>query len=192
MELKDKKIILASGSPRRKEILEGMDLCFETDTLNSFKEEFGPDIPHEEIPALMSRGKSHGFHRELGENEILVTADTMVLCRGQVLGKPKDREDAIRMLKLISGHLHRVITAVTIRDREHETTFSDTSYVHFRELEDSEIEYYVDKYRPYDKAGAYAIQEWIGYTGIIKIDGSYYNIMGLPAHRLYEELMKFI
>lgn len=192
MELKDKKIILASGSPRRKEILEGMDLCFETDTRNSFKEEFGPDIPHEEIPALMSSGKSHGFHRELGENEILVTADTMVLCRGQVLGKPKDREDAIRMLKLISGHLHRVITAVTIRDREHETTFSDTSYVHFRELEDSEIEYYVDRYRPYDKAGAYAIQEWIGYTGIIKIDGSYYNIMGLPAHRLYEELMKFI
>lgn len=192
MELKDKKIILASGSPRRKEILEGMDLCFETDTLNSFKEEFGPDIPHEEIPALMSMGKSHGFHQELGENEILVTADTMVLCRGQVLGKPKDREDAIRMLKLISGHLHRVITAVTIRDREHETTFSDTSYVHFRELEDSEIEYYVDRYRPYDKAGAYAIQEWIGYTGIIKIDGSYYNIMGLPAHRLYEELMKFI
>ena len=192
MELKDKKIILASGSPRRKEILEGMDLCFETDTRNSFKEEFGPDIPHEEIPALMSRGKSHGFHRELGENEILVTADTMVLCRGQVLGKPKDREDAIRMLKLISGRLHRVITAVTIRDMEHETTFSDTSYVHFRELEDSEIEYYVDRYRPYDKAGAYAIQEWIGYTGIIKIDGSYYNIMGLPAHRLYEELMKFI
>lgn len=192
MELKDKKIILASGSPRRKEILEGMDLCFETDTRNSFKEEFGPDIPHEKIPALMSRGKSHGFHRELGENEILVTADTMVLCRGQVLGKPKDREDAIRMLKLISGHLHRVITAVTIRDMEHETTFSDTSYVHFRELEDSEIEYYVDRYRPYDKAGAYAIQEWIGYTGIIKIDGSYYNIMGLPAHRLYEELMKFI
>lgn len=192
MELKDKKIILASGSPRRKEILEGMDLCFETDTRNSFKEEFGPDIPHEEIPALMSRGKSHGFHRELGENEILVTADTMVLCRGQVLGKPKDREGAIRMLKLISGHLHRVITAVTIRDMEHETTFSDTSYVHFRELEDSEIEYYVDRYRPYDKAGAYAIQEWIGYTGIIKIDGSYYNIMGLPAHRLYEELMKFI
>lgn len=192
MELKDKKIILASGSPRRKEILEGMDLCFETDTRNSFKEEFGPDIPHEEIPALMSRGKSHGFHRELGENEILVTADTMVLCRGQVLGKPKDRADAIRMLKLISGHLHRVITAVTIRDMEHETTFSDTSYVHFRELEDSEIEYYVDRYRPYDKAGAYAIQEWIGYTGIIKIDGSYYNIMGLPAHRLYEELMKFI
>ncbi len=192
MELKDKKIILASGSPRRKEILEGMDLCFEADTRNSFKEEFGPDIPHEEIPALMSMGKSHGFHRELGENEILVTADTMVLCRGQVLGKPKDREDAIRMLKLISGHLHRVITAVTIRDREHETTFSDTSYVHFRELENSEIEYYVDRYRPYDKAGAYAIQEWIGYTGIIKIDGSYYNIMGLPAHRLYEELMKFI
>ena len=192
MELKDKKIILASGSPRRKEILEGMDLCFETDTRNSFKEEFGPDIPHEEIPALMSRGKSHGFHRELGENEILVTADTMVLCRGQVLGKPKDREDAIRMLKLISGHLHRVITAVTIRDMEHETTFSDTSYVHFRELENSEIEYYVDRYRPYDKAGAYALQEWIGYTGIIKIAGSEYNIMGLPAHRLYEELMKFI
>lgn len=187
-----KKIILASGSPRRKEIMEGMGLAFEVDTENSFKEEYSPDTPHEKIPELMSQGKSHGFHRPLAENEILITSDTMVLCRREILGKPKDREDAIRMLRLLSGCLHRVITAVTIRDSVRETTFSDTSYVHFKELSDSEIEYYVDTCRPYDKAGAYAIQEWIGYTGITKIDGSYYTIMGLPTHRLYSELQKFI
>lgn len=187
-----KKIILASGSPRRKEIMEGMGLAFEVDTENSFKEEYSPDTPHEKIPELMSQGKSHGFHRPLAENEILITSDTMVLCRREILGKPKDREDAIRMLRLLSGCLHRVITAVTIRDSARETTFSDTSYVHFKELSDSEIEYYVDTCRPYDKAGAYAIQEWIGYTGITKIDGSYYTIMGLPAHRLYSELQKFM
>lgn len=187
-----KKIILASGSPRRKEIMEGMGLAFEVDTENSFKEEYSPDTPHEKIPELMSQGKSHGFHRPLAENEILITSDTMVLCRREILGKPKDREDAIRMLRLLSGCLHRVITAVTIRDSVRETTFSDTSYVHFKELSDSEIEYYVDTCSPYDKAGAYAIQEWIGYTGITKIDGSYYTIMGLPAHRLYSELQKFM
>lgn len=187
-----KKIILASGSPRRKEILEGMGITFEVDTENSFREEYSPDTPHEKIPELMSQGKSHGFHRPLAENEILITSDTMVLCRREILGKPKDREDAIRMLRMLSGCLHRVITAVTIRDSVRETTFSDTSYVHFKELSDSEIEYYVDTCRPYDKAGAYAIQEWIGYTGITKIDGSYYTIMGLPAHRLYSELQKFM
>lgn len=187
-----KKIILASGSPRRKEIMEGMGLAFEVDTENSFKEEYSPDTPHEKIPELMSQGKSHGFHRPLAENEILITSDTMVLCRREILGKPKDKEDAIRMLRLLSGCLHRVITAVTIRDSVRETTFSDTSYVHFKELSDSEIEYYVDTCSPYDKAGAYAIQEWIGYTGITKIDGSYYTIMGLPAHRLYSELQKFM
>ena len=187
-----KKIILASGSPRRKEIMEGMGLAFEVDTENSFKEEYSPDTPHEKIPELMSQGKSHGFHRPLAENEILITSDTMVLCRREILGKPKDKEDAIRMLRLLSGCLHRVITAVTIRDSVRDTTFSDTSYVHFKELSDSEIEYYVDTCRPYDKAGAYAIQEWIGYTGITKIDGSYYTIMGLPAHRLYSELQKFM
>lgn len=192
MELYGKKIILASGSPRRKEILEGMDIEFTIDTENTFVEKYSPGTPHEQIPALMSQGKSHGFHRPLEDNEILITSDTMVLCRGQILGKPRDREDAIRMLGLISGHVHRVITAVTIRDNHKENTFDDTSYVHFKELTDSEIEYYIDTYSPYDKAGAYAIQEWIGYTGITKIDGSYYNIMGLPAHRVYSELGKFV
>lgn len=192
MELKGKKIILASGSPRRKEILEGMDIPFTVDTGNTFVEKYSQDTPHEQIPALMAQGKSHGFHRPLEENEILITSDTMVLCRGQILGKPKDREDAVRMLKLISGHVHRVITAVTIRDIHHEKTFDDTAYVHFKELTDSEIEYYIDTCRPYDKAGAYAIQEWIGYMGITKIDGSYYNIMGLPAHLVYSKLLKFI
>lgn len=192
MILEDKKLILASGSPRRKEILTGMGLDFIVDTQNSFVEEYSADTPHETIPVLMSVGKSHGFHRPLEDGEILITADTMVLCRGEVLGKPEDRDDAVRMLRLLSGHVHRVITAVTLRDKTHETTFSDTSHVHFRELSDSEIEYYIDTCSPYDKAGAYAIQEWIGYTGITKIDGSYYNIMGLPSHRVYSELLKFI
>lgn len=191
MPLENKRIILGSGSPRRKEILESLDIDFEVDTRNNFKEEYSPDMPHEQIPVMMSEGKSHGFHRPLEINEILITSDTMVLCRGEVLGKPKDRNDAIRMLRLISGHVHKVITAVTLRDASHETTFSDTSYVHFKELSESEIEFYVDKYKPFDKAGAYAIQEWIGCAGITKIDGSYYTIMGLPAHRVYEELQKF-
>ena len=188
----NKKIILASGSPRRKEILKGMGLDFTVDTGNSFTEEYSPDTPHEQIPVLMAQGKSHGFHRELEEDEILITSDTMVLCRGEILGKPKDREDAVRMLRLLSGHVHRVVTAVTLRDSRQESTFSDTAYVHFRELSGSEIDYYVDTFRPFDKAGAYAIQEWIGYNGITKIDGSYYTIMGLPSCRLYTELQKFL
>ena len=187
-----KRIILGSNSPRRRELLAGLGLEFTVDTGNSFSESPEPGVEAHQVPVDMSLGKSHGFHRPLAENEILITSDTMVLCRREILGKPKDREDAIRMLRLLSGCLHRVITAVTIRDSVRETTFSDTSYVHFKELSDSEIEYYVDTCRPYDKAGAYAIQEWIGYTGITKIDGSYYTIMGLPAHRLYSELQKFM
>ena len=191
MELKDKKIILASGSPRRKEILEGMDLCFETDTRNSFKEEFGPDIPHEEIPALMSRGKSHGFHRELGENEILVTADTTVVVGDRVLGKPADRDDATAMLRLMSGREHTVITGVTLRSARATRTFKSETSVWFRKMTDEEIAYYVDNFRPYDKAGAYGIQEWIGYVAIERIEGSFYNVMGLPVQKLYTELNDF-
>lgn len=190
-EMDGKKIILGSASPRRKEILTGLDIEFEVDTGNNFEENYSQDMPHEQIPAMMSAGKSHGFHRELGEDEILVTSDTMVLCGDTVMGKPHDRDDAFRMLKALSGRSHKVITAVTIRDRHHETTFSDTAHVHFKELTDKEIDYYIDNYRPFDKAGSYAIQEWIGYIGITKIDGSFYTIMGFPAHRFYEELIKF-
>ena len=192
IDLKDKQIILASGSPRRRELLSAMDIPFTVDTGNTFDESWSSDTPHEKVPELMSEGKSFGFHRELAGNEILVTSDTMVLCGTEILGKPKDRDDAIRMLKLLSGRGHQVITAVTLRDREKKKTFSVTSNVFFKELSDSEITYYLDTYKPYDKAGAYGIQEWIGYIGISRLEGSFYNVMGFPASRFYEELKAFL
>ena len=192
IDLKDKQIILASGSPRRRELLSAMDIPFTVDTGNTFDESWSSDTPHEKVPELMSEGKSFGFHRELADNEILVTSDTMVLCGTEILGKPKDRDDAIRMLKLLSGRGHQVITAVTLRDREKKKTFSVTSNVFFKELADSEITYYLDTYKPYDKAGAYGIQEWIGYIGISRLEGSFYNVMGFPASRFYEELKAFL
>lgn len=192
IDLKDKQIILASGSPRRRELLSAMDIPFTVDTGNTFDESWSEETPHEKVPELMSEGKSFGFHRELADNEILVTSDTMVLCGTEILGKPKDRDDAIRMLKLLSGRGHQVITAVTLRDREKKKTFSVTSNVFFKELSDSEITYYLDTYKPYDKAGAYGIQEWIGYIGISRLEGSFYNVMGFPASRFYEELKAFL
>ena len=192
IDLKDKQIILASGSPRRRELLSAMDIPFTVDTGNTFDESWSSDTPHEKVPELMSEGKSFGFHRKLADNEILVTSDTMVLCGTEILGKPKDRDDAIRMLKLLSGRGHQVITAVTLRDREKKKTFSVTSNVFFKELSDSEITYYLDTYKPYEKAGAYGIQEWIGYIGISRLEGSFYNVMGFPASRFYEELKAFL
>lgn len=192
IDLKDKQIILASGSPRRRKLLSAMDIPFTVDTGNTFDESWSSDTPHEKVPELMAEGKSFGFHRELADNEILVTSDTMVLCGTEILGKPKDRDDAIRMLKLLSGRGHQVITAVTLRDREKKKTFSVTSNVFFKELSDSEITYYLDTYKPYDKAGAYGIQEWIGYIGISRLEGSFYNVMGFPASRFYEELKAFL
>ena len=192
IDLKDKQIILASGSPRRRELLSAMDIPFTVDTGNTFDESWSSDTPHEKVPELMSEGKSFGFHRKLADNEILVTSDTMVLCGTEILGKPKDRDDAIRMLKLLSGRGHQVITAVTLRYREKKKTFSVTSNVFFKELSDSEITYYLDTYKPYDKAGAYGIQEWIGYIGISRLEGSFYNVMGFPASRFYEELKAFL
>lgn len=192
MDLKGKKIILASNSPRRRELLRGLDIDFEVDTGNNFNENYSIDIPHRQVPVLMSEGKSHGFHRELRENEILITSDTMVLCGEEVLGKPHSRDDAVRMLKSLSGNEHIVVTAVTIRDANREETFTDTTKVHFRELDDDEIDYYLDKYRPYDKAGAYGVQEWIGYVGISGIEGSFYTVMGFPVLRVYQELQKFL
>ena len=191
MDLKGKKVILASGSPRRHELLAGLDIEFEVDTRNNFEESFSPDTPHSEVPALMSEGKSRGFHRPLEENEILITSDTMVLLDGIIMGKPHSREDAENMLRTLSGRTHEVITAVTIRDCTRSETVTDSTLVHFRQLTEEEIRYYLDKYRPYDKAGAYGVQEWIGYVAITGIEGSFYNVMGFPVHKVYEELIKF-
>ena len=192
MYTKGKKVILGSNSPRRKELLAGLDIDFEVDTENNFEETYSPDIPHESIPEILSEGKSHGFHRELADDEILITSDTLVLCGDRVMGKPHSREEAYDMLRFLSGREHKVITAVTIRDRQMTSRSSDTAIVHFKELSDNEIYYYIDKFKPFDKAGAYGIQEWIGYIGIEKIEGSYFTIMGFPVHLVYQELLKFI
>ena len=198
MDLHGYHIILGSNSPRRRELLKGIDIDFEVDTGNNFQENFGPEIPYDQVPRLMSEGKSHGFHRPLKEEEILITADTMVILPpqgdrpGEILGKPKDRADAMRMLRDLSGREHHVTTAVTLRSLSREETFDVTTQVWFKTLSEEEIAYYVDTYRPYDKAGAYAIQEWIGHVGITRIEGSYFNVVGFPVQRVYEKLQSFL
>jgi len=198
MDLKGKRVILGSNSPRRRELLKGLNIDFEVDTLNDFDERFSQDIPYDEVPRLMSVGKSHGFHRPLRPDEILITADTMVILPpsegrpGEILGKPKDRADAIRMLRDLSGREHHVTTAVTLRTIDTEETFIDTTEVWFKDLTDEEITYYVDTYQPFDKAGAYAIQEWIGHAGITRIDGSYFNVVGFPIQKVYEALLRLL
>lgn len=192
MDIKGKKIILGSNSPRRKELLAGLDIEFTVDTGNTFEEVYDPATPHERIPEVLSEGKSYGFHRPLAEGEVLITSDTLVLCEDRVMGKPRSREEAFDMLRFLSGKEHKVITAITIRDQHTCKTSSDTAIVFFKELSDNEIEYYVDTFKPFDKAGAYGIQEWIGYIGIGKIEGSFFTIMGLPVHLVYQELLNFI
>ena len=198
MDLHGKHIILGSNSPRRRELLKGLDIDFEVDTKNNFEERFSPDTPYDQVPRLMAEGKSNGFHRPLKEDEILITADTMVILPasgdkpGEILGKPKDREDACRMLRDLSGREHHVTTAVTIRDAHKKQTFQVTTEVWFKSLLEEEITYYVDTYKPFDKAGAYAIQEWIGHVGITRIEGSYFNVVGFPVQRVYEALQAFI
>ena len=196
MDLHGKHVILGSGSPRRQELMKLLDIDFEVDTNNDFKESFGPEVPYDQVPRLMSEGKSRGFHRPLEANEILSTADTMVILppeggrKGEILGKPHDREDACRMLRDLSGRKHHVTTAVTLRTGRKTETFMDTTQVWFKALSEEEISYYIDHYKPYDKAGAYAIQEWIGAVGISRIDGSYFNVVGFPVQRVYEELVR--
>ena len=198
MDLHGKHIILGSNSPRRRELLKGLDIEFEVDTGNNFQEHFSSDTPYDQVPRLMSEGKSLGFHRPLREDEILITADTMVILPasagkpGEILGKPRDREDACRMLRDLSGREHHVTTAVTIRDAHRKTTFDVTTQVWFKQLTEEEITYYVDTYKPFDKAGAYAIQEWIGHVGITRIEGSYFNVVGFPVQRVYEALQAFL
>lgn len=191
MNLHGKKVILASNSPRRRELLAGLNVEFTVDTRNNFEETFPEDMPHSQVPAAMSLGKSRGFWRELEKDEILVTSDTMVLLDSLIMGKPHSREEAVKMLRSLSGRTHEVITAVTVRDRNHCETVSDTTQVTFRELTGDEIDYYIDTCKPYDKAGAYGIQEWIGYAACTSISGSFYNVMGFPVHKVYDELIKF-
>lgn len=189
--LKDKNIILGSQSPRRVDLLKGLGLSF-TQCSDMENDESRPDdLSKNAVPAYISEKKSKAYPKELGENDILITADTIVWIDDEVLNKPADRNDAIRMISMLSGRMHEVITAVTLRSKDKMHTFIASTFVHFRPLEDEEIEYYVDNYHPYDKAGAYGIQEWLGFIALERIEGSYFNVMGLPVQRLYVELGKF-
>ena len=189
--LKDKKIILASASPRRKELLAGLGVDFTVDTGNNFEEVAPEGMSHSNLPEYMAKGKSQGFHRPLEVNEILITADTMVLCSDEIMGKPKDRADAVRMIEKLQDNSHVVLTGVCIRSLEKEVSFTVSTDVIFGKLSQEEIDYYIDTFKPYDKAGAYGVQEWIGYAGIKGLIGSFYNVMGLPVHKLYNELKAF-
>ena len=189
--LSGRKIILASASPRRKELLGGLGVEFTIDTKNSFEEIAPEGLPYSQYPEYMAKGKSHGFHRDLLPDEILVTADTMVLCSDEIMGKPTDRADAIRMVQKLQNNRHSVLTGVCIRSLEKEVCFTASTDVFFDELSQEEIEYYVDTYRPFDKAGAYGVQEWVGYAGIKRIEGSYFNVVGLPVQMLYQKLKEF-
>lgn len=183
------KIILASNSPRRKELLSGLDLDFEVMVLKGIDESYPDGLSMTEIPEYISRKKAAAY--TLKVDELLITADTIVWLDGMVLGKPHDGDDARRMLHLLSDKRHQVVTGVTLRTTEKEKTFSAVTDVDFAPLTDEQIDYYVDRYKPLDKAGAYGIQEWIGYVGVRGIRGSYFNVMGLPVQRLSEELKDF-
>lgn len=185
------KIILASNSPRRKELLGGLGLSFEVRTMKGIDESYPADLKGEDIPIYISGKKADAYRDVMAEDEMIITADTIVYDNSQVLGKPKDREDAISMLRQLSGHAHDVITGVSIVTKVKTIQFASTSKVYFVSLTDEEIEYYVDSYKPFDKAGSYGIQEWIGFVGVTRIEGSYFNVMGLPIQRLYTELKQF-
>jgi septum formation protein len=188
----DYSFTLASASPRRRELLKGLDIEFRVEVNKDEREAYSEDLPHHAIPEFLARHKSETFHRALLPGEVLITADTLVFLDQEILGKPRDRGEAIVMLQELSGRTHTVTTGVALRTCERIHTFSDTTEVDFKPLTEGEIAYYVEKYRPYDKAGAYGVQEWIGYTGITAIRGSYFNVMGLPVQRLYTELCDFL
>ncbi|PXV60925.1 septum formation protein [Dysgonomonas alginatilytica] len=185
------KIILASNSPRRKELLSGLDLDYDIVVLPGIDESYPQDIKKEEVALYIAEKKAKAYKSLLTENSLLITADTVVVLGEKVLGKPIDELDAKDMLHQLSGKTHQVITGVCLTTKGKQKTFSVISDVRFSNLDDSEIEYYVSKYKPLDKAGAYGIQEWIGYVGVEYIGGSYFNVMGLPIQRLYQELKKF-
>ena len=187
----DKKIILASQSPRRHELLKGLGLEF--DVLSSIEtdESFPGDMNTDEVPVYLAKKKAKTFESFIDDKTILITADTIVSLNGKILNKPANRNEAENMLKQLSGNSHIVITGVCIKSLQKESCFSSSTIVYFNDLNNQEIDYYIDKYKPFDKAGGYGIQEWIGYIGIKKIEGSYYNVMGLPVQKLYEELCEF-
>ena len=186
--LKRYNVVLASNSPRRKELLGDLGIEFQVRTIKGIDESYPDDLPVLEIAEYISRKKAHAYRAEMHPDELIITADTVVILGNEVLGKPKDADDARRMLRELSGKTHKVVTGVTIVTTDATRSFSAVSDVEFAELGDEDINYYVDNYRPLDKAGAYGIQEWIGCMGVRNINGSFYNVMCLPLHRLYTEL----
>ena len=181
-------VILASNSPRRKELLGQLGVEFTTRVLNDIDESFPAEMPADDVAEYISKKKADAYRKLMDENELIITADTIVVSDDKILGKPKDAQDACAMLRELSGHAHKVITGVTITTKELSTSFSSVTEVNFASLTDEEIEYYVENYKPFDKAGAYGIQEWIGCVAVSGMNGSYYNVMGLPIFRLYQEL----
>jgi septum formation protein len=190
-KLKSFRIILASRSPRRQQLLRQMGISFDV-VIRDFDESFPENLRYEEIARFISLSKARSFKDELSDNEIVITADTIVWCNDKVLGKPADSAEAVEILKEISGNIHEVITGVTIISNKKEITFTDISKVTFEPMTDEEISYYIDHFKPYDKAGAYGIQEWIGIIGCSRIEGSFFNVVGLPVQKLYKELIKFV
>lgn len=184
-------IILASNSPRRKELLSGLNIPYEVKTLPNIDESYPDNLIGKDIAIYIAKEKANAYLDQLDDNTLLITADTIVLLDGKVYGKPSDDTDAKQMLRDLSGKTHQVITGVSITTKEKQESFGVSSEVRFSHLDDDEIEYYVSNYKPFDKAGAYGVQEWIGYIAVEYISGSYFNIMGLPIQRLYRELKKF-
>ncbi len=180
------KYVLASNSPRRRELMAGLGIDFEVRVMKDVSESYPANLPACDVPAYIAREKAAAY--DIACDELLVTADTVVIVDNQILGKPVDAADARRMLRLISGRSHEVVTGVCLTTADKQRTFSVVSEVTFKMLTDDEIDYYIHHYRPFDKAGAYGIQEWIGYVGVAALRGSYFNVMGLPVQRIYEEL----
>ena len=190
--LKKYKVILASNSPRRKELLSGLGIDYEVRTLPDVDESYPESLQGADIPLYISKEKAGAYRALLQPGELMITADTIVWLDGRVLGKPKDREDALQMLRDMSGRTHEVFTGVCITTTDWQRSFAAQTEVRFAQLTEEEITYYVDCYQPMDKAGSYGVQEWIGFIGVENISGSYFNIMGLPVQRLYRELKAIV
>ena len=186
------KVVLASNSPRRKELLGGLDIPFEVRVLDGIDESYPAGFPTKEIAGYISKKKADAYQMTMAADELVITADTIVVLAEEVMGKPKDVEEARRMLHALSGRTHQVITGVCLTTTERQVCFSVETDVTFKTLTDEEIDYYISHYRPFDKAGAYGIQEWIGHVGVTGMNGSYFNVMGLPVQRIYEALKGFI
>ena len=191
MSFKDYHIILASNSPRRKELLRGLDIAFDVRVQSDIAEDYPADTAPADVAAYISREKANAYKDTIAENELVITADTVVIVGNEILGKPHDDAEAKEMLHKISGRKHQVVTGVCLTTTEKQRCFSVSTDVTFKNLKEEEIDYYIETYSPLDKAGAYGIQEWIGYIGVTALEGSYFNVMGLPVQRIWEELNSF-